>query len=99
VDSLAAPSLHLIGLHKVHREVCLARPAAAENTPAQPAPEIADKVETLTGKERLGRKWTDEQRIDNCNVPADKRGAKPRPIECPNHLTSQAQAAGRPGRR
>jgi hypothetical protein len=37
---------------------------------------------TLTGKERLGRKWTDEQRIDNCNVPIDKRGTRPRPSEC-----------------
>jgi hypothetical protein len=36
----------------------------------------------LTGKERLGRKWTDEQRIDNCNVPIDKRGTKPRPNTC-----------------
>jgi hypothetical protein len=32
-----------------------------------------------TGKERLGEKWTDEQRVDNCNVPLDKRGPKPRP--------------------
>jgi hypothetical protein len=38
---------------------------------------------TLTGKERLGKKWMDEQRIDNCNVPADKRGRKPRPSACP----------------
>jgi hypothetical protein len=38
---------------------------------------------TLTGKERTGRKWMDEQRIDNCNVPADKRGSKPRP-DCPH---------------
>jgi hypothetical protein len=36
----------------------------------------------LTGKERLGRKWMDEQRIDNCNVPIDKRGTKPRPNTC-----------------
>ena len=36
----------------------------------------------LTGKERLGRKWTDEQRIDNCKVPIDKRGTKPRPSAC-----------------
>jgi hypothetical protein len=36
----------------------------------------------LTGKERLGRKWMDEQRIDNCNVPIDKRGATPRPSTC-----------------
>jgi hypothetical protein len=36
----------------------------------------------LTGKERLGPKWTDEQRIDNCRVPIDKRGSKPRPSSC-----------------
>jgi hypothetical protein len=36
----------------------------------------------LTGKERLGPKWTDEQRIDNCRVPIDKRGTKPRPSAC-----------------
>jgi hypothetical protein len=38
----------------------------------------------LTGKERLGPKWSDEQRIDNCHVPFDKRGRKPRPDNCPN---------------
>jgi len=38
---------------------------------------------SLTGKERSGRKWQDEQRIDNCNVPIDKRGRKPRP-DCPH---------------
>jgi len=26
----------------------------------------------------------DEQRIDNCNVPPDKRGTKPRPSVCPH---------------
>jgi hypothetical protein len=36
----------------------------------------------LTGKERLGEKWMDEQRIDNCKVPVDKRGSKPRPDAC-----------------
>jgi hypothetical protein len=39
---------------------------------------------SLTGKERLGPKWTDEQRIDNCNVPVDRRGNKPRPSLCVN---------------
>jgi len=38
----------------------------------------------LTGKERLGPKWSDEQRIDNCHVPIDKRGNKPRPSTCAN---------------
>jgi len=37
----------------------------------------------LTGKERLGKKWMDEQRIENCKVPIDKRGAKPQPSTCP----------------
>ncbi len=63
---------------------CLALPALgrSETAPAPPAP---GKV-TLTGKERLGEKWTDEQRIDNCMVPVDKRGARPRP-NCPAPLT------------
>lgn len=42
----------------------------------------------LTGKERLGPKWTDEQRIDNCHVPIDKRGNKPRSSACPNSPSS-----------
>jgi hypothetical protein len=43
---------------------------------------------TRTGKERLGPKWTDEQRIDNCHVPVEKRGFKPRPSACPNDHSS-----------
>jgi hypothetical protein len=35
-----------------------------------------------TGKERLGEKWKDEQRIDNCKVPLDRRGPKQRPDSC-----------------
>jgi hypothetical protein len=46
------------------------------------------RAPVLTGKERLGPKWTDEQRIDNCNVPIDKRGAKPRPSACANNPSS-----------
>jgi len=42
----------------------------------------ANSPKVLTGKERLGPKWTDEQRIDNCNVPAEKRGTTPRPSAC-----------------
>jgi hypothetical protein len=39
----------------------------------------------LTMKERLGEKWNDEQRVDNCKVPLEKRGTRPRP-ECCVHL-------------
>ena len=37
---------------------------------------------TGTAKERLGVKASDEQRVDNCKVPLDRRGPKPRPDEC-----------------
>ncbi|SDD45855.1 hypothetical protein SAMN05216337_1011120 [Bradyrhizobium brasilense] len=59
----------------------LAPVSAQTRHPAPSAEAVQQRV--LTGKERLGRKWTDEQRIDNCNVPPDKRGAKPRPSVCP----------------
>ena len=55
-----------------------AQAASAQQQPVPPAPT------TLTGKERLGEKWKDEQRIDNCKVPADKRGTRPRPSTCPH---------------
>jgi hypothetical protein len=54
--------------------------ALAQN--ADPAVATPKSPRSLTGKERLGRKWMDEQRIDNCKVPLDKRGAKPRPDTC-----------------
>jgi len=62
--------------------ICLTSPAVAQNarSPDQLAPV---QQGTLTGKERLGPKWTDEQRIDNCKVPVDKRGTKPRSNACP----------------
>jgi hypothetical protein len=41
--------------------------AAAPDDAAQ----FSGQSKALTGKERLGPKWSDEQRIDNCNVPAD----------------------------
>jgi hypothetical protein len=41
-------------------------------------------IDSLTGKERLGRKWIDEQRIDNCKIPLDKQGTKLRSTACPH---------------
>jgi hypothetical protein len=46
------------------------------------AVERPEETKVLTGKERLGNKWMDEQRVDNCKVPVDKRGTKPRPDTC-----------------
>lgn len=65
--------------------VCLTLPAAGRNETRSAA--SAPGKTALTGKERLGEKWTDEQRIDNCNVPVDKRGSKPRPATCSAPLT------------
>jgi len=56
----------------------------AQAETGKPAPINRHAPAVLTGKERLGPKWTDEQRIDNCNVPVDKRGNKPRPSICAN---------------
>ena len=37
---------------------------------------------TRTGKERLGGKASDEQRVDNCKVAFDLRGPIPRSDNC-----------------
>ena len=70
---------------------CLATHAFAQDRqPDQPAPNATTAPPAggpLTGKERMGRKWMDEQRIDNCNVPIDKRGSRPRSSACP-HIPS-----------
>ena len=67
--------------------ICFGLPANAEERTLEPPPKAANmpsSTPTLTGKERLGEKWMDEQRIDNCKVPVDKRGPKPRPSTCPH---------------
>ena len=75
------------GLTRYIFTLCLASAAYAQDRPPdQPTPKAETVVPAtgtlLTGKERTGRKWMDEQRIDNCNVPIDKRGSKPRPSSC-----------------
>jgi hypothetical protein len=64
--------------------VCAAPPAVAQERllREKTMQMLANASGSLTGKERLGRKWMDEQRIDNCNVPPDKRGNKPRAATC-----------------
>jgi hypothetical protein len=59
----------------------LAQDPTAAGSSSMTAP---NTINPLTGKERLGRKWMDEQRIDNCKVPADKQGTKPRSSTCPH---------------
>jgi hypothetical protein len=75
VNTLLIPALAL-----VFAIVGAANGLAQDRTPAG-AP---NAINPLTGKERLGRKWMDEQRIDNCKVPPDKQGGRPRSSECPH---------------
>ena len=42
----------------------------------------------LTIKERLGSKASDDQRVNDCKVPLDLRGPKPRPDACPDEAGS-----------
>src|SRR6266487_7024434 len=47
---------------------------------------------TRTAKERLGRKASDEQRVDNCKVPPQQHGPKPRPDECGDGASTRGVA-------
>jgi hypothetical protein len=52
---------------------------------APPMPNVfqgAAPMRTQTLKERLGDKASDEQRVDNCKVPVQRRGTKVRPDGC-----------------
>ena len=63
---------------------------------ALPAPSATSRAEdeashvqrVRTAKERLGGKASDEQRVDNCKVPVDLRGPKPRPDQCNDDAAS-----------
>lgn len=59
-------------------------PAAAPNAGATAS-------ETL--KERLSDKASDEQRVNNCRVPQDRRGTKPRP-DCDVGAAAMSRATG-----
>jgi hypothetical protein len=53
----------------------------------------SDAAEIKSLKEKLSDKASDEQRIDNCRVPPDRRGTTPRP-DCPADRTATAAPAG-----
>jgi ribosomal protein L27 len=38
--------------------------------------------EQRSAKERLGDKASDEQRVNDCKVPPERRGSKERPSDC-----------------
>lgn len=56
--------------------------AAALAQEVSPPPSAPAANPAKTGKERLTDKASDEQRVDNCGVPPEKRGTKPRPDSC-----------------
>jgi len=65
----------------------LAAPSAATR-----AEDEASHVQPVrTAKERLGSKASDEQRVDNCKVPLDLRGPKPRPDQCGDGASTKAK--------
>ena len=53
----------------------------ADQMPA-PEPTPAAGQSQRTGKERLSGKAADEQRVNDCKVPLDKRGNGRRPTAC-----------------
>jgi hypothetical protein len=58
------------------------------------APAIAQEAQTL--KERLSDKASDAQRVDNCHVPVERRGAVPRPDCAPKPEALSPAAEARP---
>ena len=64
--------------------------AAVGATPRADA-EASQLQPIRTAKERLGGKASDEQRVDNCKVPRDLRGPKPRPDECSDLASAEAK--------
>jgi hypothetical protein len=73
---------HVLGVAASLVIAALSPAIAQEQSHTAKGPETSLISRVLTGKERLGRKWMDEQRMDNCKVPIDKRGTKPRLDTC-----------------
>jgi hypothetical protein len=92
---------HIIGLTLLALAPLSLSPASAADiatTPSRaetPARAATPEVETL--KERLSDKASDEQRVDNCRVAAERRGATPRP-DCAATRSSSASGAERAAR-
>ena len=59
-----------------------ARATEPERTTHQQRPRAVAPPVVRTGKERLGGKGTDEQRVDDCKVLPERR-TRPRPTACP----------------
>ncbi|SAL13425.1 hypothetical protein AWB67_00242 [Caballeronia terrestris] len=62
--------------------VAMTGSSMAVATQQESAASDAESQAPKTLKERLGDKASDDQRVDNCKVPAERRGSKSRPDEC-----------------
>jgi hypothetical protein len=60
----------------------LAAAAAQADVRLQGELQVAAATSATTGKERLGDKASDNQRVNDCRVPPEKRGPVRRPAEC-----------------
>jgi hypothetical protein len=54
---------------------------------------VATAAEPKSLKERLSDKASDNQRVNNCHVPVDRRGLVPRPA-CPDETAAPVPVAG-----
>jgi hypothetical protein len=66
---------------------------ASAQAPRDPPPS-GQQAAAETLKERLSDKASDEQRVDNCKVPKDRRGPKPRP-GCPQDEANRTKPLSR----
>jgi hypothetical protein len=57
-------------------------PAQSDQADTAGHPQGEPRGRALTGKERLSDKASDDQRVDNCKVPPQERGPRPRPDSC-----------------
>lgn len=77
-----------IGLRAPVRMVAMTLALALAATPLRAGGDVQAEA-TRTAKERLGGKPSDEQRVDNCKVPPELRGPKPRPDRCGDGIGAQ----------
>lgn len=61
---------------------CFAAPIGAAEPPVRPPTQQPPPQVLKTAKERLSGKDSDEQRVDDCKVPPERR-TRPRPTACP----------------
>ena len=79
-----SPAARLLALGGVTAMTLIAQAGllAAESANKEGEARQVQTEPTRTGKERLGGKASDEQRVDNCKVPLELRGPIPRPDNC-----------------